>query len=213
MRRPKDAWKFLALSARPYTEKEVLQTDKYQPYGEKRHALLKNELEVAPVYLKRPQRVVGLLHAHFLGMVLGALIECTGRISTLREGIESLPILPEGRPTNTRTAARILEKFTGIHWYESDSEGDRHASGRAQGATTTAPAAPRTGPQSLRPSGPRGREIQTAAGRYVRNACWIRSFSFSSALVACPVCDSSARASRSTRGLEQAVARRRQCFK
>ena len=37
------------LPARPYPKKEVLLIDKYQPYVEKRHALLKSELEVAPV--------------------------------------------------------------------------------------------------------------------------------------------------------------------
>ena len=106
------------LPARPYTKKEVLLIYKYQPYVEKRHALLKSELEVAPVYLKRPQRIVGLVHAHFLAMVLEALIERTVRLSMVREGIESLPILPEGRLTKTPTAPRILEKFTGASWYE-----------------------------------------------------------------------------------------------
>jgi len=106
------------LPARPYSKKEVLLIYKYQPYVEKRHALLKNELEVAPVYLKRPHRVVGLVHAHFLAMVLEALIERTVRLSMRREGIESLPILPEGRFTKTPTAPRILEKFTGVSWYE-----------------------------------------------------------------------------------------------
>lgn len=106
------------LPARPYSKKEVLLIYKYQPYVEKRHALLKSELEVAPVYLKRPQRVVGLVHAHFLAMVLEALIERTVRLAMLRDGIESLPILPEGRATRTPTAPRILEKFSAVSWYE-----------------------------------------------------------------------------------------------
>ena len=106
------------LPVQPYSKKEVLLIYKYQPYVEKRHALLKSELEVAPVYLKRPQRVVGLVHAHFLAMVLEALIERTVRISMRQDGIESLPILPEGRLTTTPTAPRILEKFTGVSWYE-----------------------------------------------------------------------------------------------
>lgn len=106
------------LAARPYSKKKVLLIYKYQPYVEKRHALLKSELEVAPVYLKRPQRVVGLIHAHFLAMVLEALIERTVRLAMVREGIDSLPILPEGRLTRTPTAPRILEKFTGVSWYE-----------------------------------------------------------------------------------------------
>lgn len=106
------------LPVRPYSKKEVLLIYKYQPYVEKRHALLKSELEVAPVYLKRPQRVVGLVHAHFLAMVIEALIERTVRLAMIRENIESLPILPEGRLTRTPTAPRILEKFSGVSWYE-----------------------------------------------------------------------------------------------
>ena len=51
-------------------------------------------------------------------MVLEALIERTVRLALRREGLESLPILPEGRSTRTPTAPRILEKFTGVSWYE-----------------------------------------------------------------------------------------------
>ena len=50
---------------------------KYQPYVEKRHALLKSELMAAPVYIKTPRRAAGLIHAKFLAMVLDALIERT----------------------------------------------------------------------------------------------------------------------------------------
>jgi transposase len=53
-------------------KKEILEIYRYQPYVEKRHALLKSELEVARVYLKKPRRVVGMIHAHFLAMVLEA---------------------------------------------------------------------------------------------------------------------------------------------
>ena len=35
-----------------------------------------------------------------------------------RQGIESLPILPEGRFTKTPTTARLLEMFSGVAWYE-----------------------------------------------------------------------------------------------
>lgn len=106
------------LSPRPYSKKEVLLIYKYQPYVEKRHALLKSELEVAPVYLKLPHRVVGLVHAHFLAMVIEALIERTVRLGMYREGIEAIPILPEGRLTKTPTAPRVLEQFSGVSWYE-----------------------------------------------------------------------------------------------
>ena len=99
-------------------KKEVLLIYKYQPYVEKRHALFKKELEVAPVYIKKPLRAVGLIHAVFLSMTLDALIERTVRLNMIRDGIEALPILPEGRETKTPTTARILEMFSSVCWYE-----------------------------------------------------------------------------------------------
>lgn len=103
-------------------KKEVLLIYKYQPYVEKRHALLKTELETAPVYLKKPNRVVGLLHAVFLAMMLDALIERTLRQGMRRQGLESLPILPEGRESKTPTTARLLEMFSDVCWYEFERE-------------------------------------------------------------------------------------------
>lgn len=98
--------------------KEVLLIYKYQPYVEKRHALFKSELGVAPVYLKKPRRVAGLIHATFLAMTLDALIERTLRQGMKQAKLESLPILPEGRHTKTPTTARLLEMFSGVAWHE-----------------------------------------------------------------------------------------------
>jgi len=106
------------LAAGRWSKKDVFQIYKYQPYVEKRHALLKTELEVAPVYLKKPRRVAGLVHAMFLALMLDALIERTLRQSMTRAGIEALPILPEGRLTRTPTTARLLEVFSDVCWYE-----------------------------------------------------------------------------------------------
>lgn len=106
------------LKAKQTSKKEVLLIYKYQPYVEKRHALLKTELEIAPVYIKKPRRAAGLVHATFLAMILDALIERAVRQGMRREGIESLPILPEGRYTKTPTTARILEMFSDVSWFE-----------------------------------------------------------------------------------------------
>jgi transposase len=100
------------------SRKEVLLIYKYQPYVEKRHSLLKTELQVAPVYIKKPRRAAGLVHAAFLAMMLDALIERALRKGMTRERLESLPILPEGRPSKTPTTARLLEMFSGVSWYE-----------------------------------------------------------------------------------------------
>ena len=85
---------------------------------EKRHALFKTELGVAPVYLKKPRRVAGLIHATFLAMTLDALIERTLRQAMKQKGLKSLAILPEGRHTKTPTTARVLEMFSGVSWHE-----------------------------------------------------------------------------------------------
>ena len=58
-----------------HAKRKVLEIYKYQPYVEKRFALLKSELGVAPVYLKKPQRVAGLVHVYFIAMMVAALIE------------------------------------------------------------------------------------------------------------------------------------------
>lgn len=116
----------LVTNLKPKTtpKKEVLLIYKYQPYVEKRHALLKTELEVAPVYLKKPGRAAGLVHAAFLAMTLDALIERTLRQQMWREDIEALPILPEGRLTKTPTTARLLEMFSDVCWYEVERPGE-----------------------------------------------------------------------------------------
>jgi transposase len=106
------------LSAREASKCDVLKIYKYQPYVEKRHALYKSELEIAPVYIKKPERAVGLLHATYLAMTLDALIERALRLGMQREGLESLPILPEGRATKTPTTARLLEMFSDVSWYQ-----------------------------------------------------------------------------------------------
>jgi transposase len=105
-------------------KKQVLLIYKYQPYVEKRHALFKSELEVAPVYIKKPLRAAGLVHAVFLAMTLDALIERAVRKRMMRDGIEALPILPEGRETKTPTTARILEMFSDVCWYEFERGGE-----------------------------------------------------------------------------------------
>jgi len=103
-------------------KKEILLIYKYQPYIEKRYALFKTELGVAPVYLKKPNRAAGLVHTTFLAMMVDALIERALRRGMEREGIEALPILPEGRMTRTPTTARVLEMFSGVSWYEFERE-------------------------------------------------------------------------------------------
>ena len=114
----------LVTNLRRQGKREVLLIYKYQPYLEKRFSHIKTELEIAPVYLKKPRRVAALIHAYFIALALVSLIERQVRLAMRQRKIESLPLLPEGRQTETPTAARILEVFTDVSWYEFERDGD-----------------------------------------------------------------------------------------
>jgi transposase len=100
------------------SKREILLIYKYQPYIEKRFSGLKTELEIAPVYLKKPARVAALVHAYFFALVAASLIEREVRRGMTRAKIEALPLLPEGRPTKTPTCPRILEALNAVGWQE-----------------------------------------------------------------------------------------------
>ena len=53
----------------------ALRAYKYQPKLEKRHALLKSGLLVAPVFLKKNSRIEALMFVYFLAQLICALIE------------------------------------------------------------------------------------------------------------------------------------------
>ena len=106
------------------SKREILEIYKYQPYLEKRFALTKSEYSIAPIFLKKPIRVVGLLHVYFVSIMLSALLERQVRAAMKARGISQIEILPEGRATPTPTTPRILENFTDVMWHEFQ-EGDR----------------------------------------------------------------------------------------
>ena len=105
-------------------KRQILEIYKYQPYIEKRFALTKSEYAITPIFLKKPSRVVGLLHVYFVAIMLSALLERQVRNAMAVRGIAKLTILPEGRPTATPTTPRILENFADVACYEFQ-EGDR----------------------------------------------------------------------------------------
>lgn len=104
--------------------RRILLIYKYQPCVEKRFAYIKTDLEVAPVYLKKPSRVAGLLDAHFTALALVSLIERQVRRAMQQRQIASLPLPFGGRDTTTPTAARILEAFSDVCWYEFERPGE-----------------------------------------------------------------------------------------
>ncbi len=105
-------------------KREVLAMYKFQPYVEKRFSLLKTDLEIAPVYLKKPRRAAGLLHAYFIALVVASLIEREVRTSMRQRNLKTLALLPEHRPTPTPTWPRILEAFQDVRWYEVELNGE-----------------------------------------------------------------------------------------
>ena len=69
------------LDREAYPAKKALEIYKFQPFIEKRHSQLKTYQEIAPVYLKKAQRVVAFLHIHVMALMVATLIERKLRLS------------------------------------------------------------------------------------------------------------------------------------
>ena len=90
---------------------DVYKIYKYQPRIEKRHALLKSTLDVAPIWLKKNTRIEALMYLEFVAQIIAALIERDLRKKMVEENIELLCSLPEGRPSKTPTIEQVLRLF------------------------------------------------------------------------------------------------------
>ncbi len=106
------------LDAKTHSAKKVLEIYKFQPFLEKRHTQLKTYQEIAPVYLKKPERVVAFLHIHVMALMVTSLIERTIRLAMRKKGIDSLPIYPESRPCKSPTMFDIARLFQYVERYE-----------------------------------------------------------------------------------------------
>ena len=93
---------------------DVLQAYKRQPIIEKRFSQLKTDFCVAPVYLKSVTRIVGLLAIYFFALMLQSLLERELRKAMKDQGVESLPLYPEGRACKRPTTRRVLDVFEPI---------------------------------------------------------------------------------------------------
>jgi len=91
--------------------KDVLKKYKYQPRLEKRHAMLKGPLEVAPVFLKKNTRIEAYFFVAFLAQLTASVIERELRVAMQKNNIESLPLLPENRGTTTPTHEQLMRVF------------------------------------------------------------------------------------------------------
>jgi transposase len=93
---------------------EILKIYKYQPYLEKRHEQLKSVYNVAPVFLRNPQRIESLLLLYFLGMLITALIERKVRKEMEIRNLPSIPIYPEGRACKSPTSDKLIGLFSDV---------------------------------------------------------------------------------------------------
>jgi len=90
---------------------DVFKIYKYQPRIEKRHALLKSTLEVAPIWLKKNTRIEALMFLEFVAQMVAALVERALRQKMAERKIDLLCLLPEGRGSKTPTIEQVLRLF------------------------------------------------------------------------------------------------------
>ena len=93
---------------------EILAAYKYQPNLERRHHQLKGHQLVAPVFLKDPVRIEGLLCCHFFALIAQALIEREIRAAMAEADQANIPLYPELRACTAPSAARVLEIFSNV---------------------------------------------------------------------------------------------------
>ena len=104
----------LITNDRVMTPADVLDAYKYQPNLERRHAQLKGHQQVAPVFLKDPVRIEGLLCCHFFALIIQALIEREIRSAMKAANQAAIALYPELRDCSSPSAERILEIFAGV---------------------------------------------------------------------------------------------------
>ena len=93
---------------------DVLQAYKRQPMIEKLFSQLKTDFRVAPVYLKSATRIVGLLAIYFFVLMVQSLLERELRKAMASQGVDSLPLYPEGRACVRVTTRQVLDVFEPI---------------------------------------------------------------------------------------------------
>jgi len=100
------------------SELELLHAYKRQPLIEKRFEQMKTDFAVAPVWLKDVARIEALLGVYYLALLTEALLERELRQAMKREGLDSLPLYPEGRACRCPTVRRLIDVFDPIQRHE-----------------------------------------------------------------------------------------------
>jgi len=112
------------LDAKTHPAKKVLEIYKFQPFLEKRHSQLKTYQEITPAYLKNGERVVAFLHMQVMALMVSTLIERKIRLAMRRQGLDAVPIYPEGRSCKTPTMFDLVRLFDGVERYEVSADGN-----------------------------------------------------------------------------------------
>jgi transposase len=102
---------------------QLLHAYKHQPLIEKRFEQMKTDFAVAPVWLKKVERIDALLGVYFLALLTEALIERELRQAMKREGLDTLPMYPEGRACRCPTVRRLIDVFDSIQRHEIHQPG------------------------------------------------------------------------------------------
>jgi transposase len=101
---------------------DLLLAYKQRPMIEKRFSQLKTDFVVAPVFLKEVSRIQALLRVYFFALLTESLLERELRGALAREGVESLPLYPEGRACRRPTARRVIDLFEDVQRHELATE-------------------------------------------------------------------------------------------
>lgn len=91
---------------------------------EKRHSQLKTYQEIAPVFLKKPQRVTAYLHLNVMALMVATLIERKLRMAMKQKSIKSIPIYPEAKLCKYPTTFDLVGLFKGVERHEAE-KGDK----------------------------------------------------------------------------------------
>ena len=98
----------------PISPGEVLRHYKQQAFLEKRHEQLKTVLEIAPVFIKTPERIEAFVFIYFVALLLHSLVERQLREAMSAHEIKRLPVYPEARECEKPTAEKVLALFESL---------------------------------------------------------------------------------------------------
>jgi transposase len=104
----------LITNDRVLSDAEVLGAYRYQPNLERRHHLLKNVQDAAPVLLHDPARIEALFCCQFLALLIAALIEREIRTGMHHADLAKIRLYPEFRNCTSPSTERILEIFSTV---------------------------------------------------------------------------------------------------